>query len=183
VQHRIDKLLKDVDYIHSMLHPMGDPDPNQNLYQAIARKEDAIRATVIQMALAIEDLLDGLFRKRFVGHMPLSEKRVRKGKLASELDDLLEGGRMGFEAKLKLARVLRILTKKQQRRLDKLRSLRNKCAHAWLLDVIRKRGRTPRPTKRLLEHEGKNLFDLKILEDFMHEYSGIYLRLFDKYLS
>ncbi len=40
---------------------------------------------------------------------------------------------MGFDAKLKMARILRIITKSQHRRLDTLRALRNKCAH--FLDV------------------------------------------------
>jgi hypothetical protein len=60
VQHRIDKTLAEVEQIHSLIHPMGDPDPRQNLYNARSRREDAVRVTVIQMSLAIEDMLDGL---------------------------------------------------------------------------------------------------------------------------
>jgi hypothetical protein len=90
---------------------------------------------------------------------------------------------MDFDAKLKLARLLRLVTRKQYGRLDRLRSLRNKCAHAWMLDVVHKRGRKPRPSRRLLEFEGRNLFDLKVLREVMRVYSGIYLKLFDKYLS
>jgi hypothetical protein len=184
VQRRIDKTLAEVEQIHSLLYPMGDSDPRQNLYNARSRREDAVRVTVIQMSLAIEDILDGLFRRTLAGHNPHSKKReYTKQGLARELNDLLEGGRMGFEAKLKLAGVLRLVTKKQQSRLDKLRILRNKCAHSWLLDTIHKKGRKPRPTKRLLEFEGRDLFDMKVLEDFVWEYSRIYLRLYGRYLS
>ena len=52
-----------------------------------------------------------------------------------------------------------------------------------MLDIIRKRGNKPKPPKRLLEYEGQNLFDIKMLERFMHVYSGIYLKLFSEYLS
>lgn len=99
------------------------------------------------------------------------------------LDELLTSGRMGFEPKIKLARILRIVTKNQQSKLDLLRALRNKCAHHWKLDVVRRRGNMGRPAKRLLEYEGRNLFDVNVLKDFMSVYSGIYLKLFEKYLS
>jgi len=181
VEREIRKALADVETIHSFAHPLGDPDPTQNLYMARARREDAVRMTVLQMSLAIEDLLDCLFARVFVGHDPNSKRRVRKGKIFRELEEL--ESRMGFEAKLRLARVLRLITKEQQGKLDRLRSLRNKCAHSWMLDVVHKRGRKPRPTKRLLEYEGRNLFDLKVLGDFMQTYSGVYLKLFLKYLS
>ena len=140
--------------------------------------------TVLQMSLAIDSILDGLFARLFIGHRP-SEKKIpksRMGTLAKELQELLEG-RFGFESKLRLARVLGLVTKSQHSRLDKLRSLRNKCAHSWVLDVIRKRGWRTQPTRRLLEFEGRNLFDLKVLEDFMSVYSGIYLKLYLKYLD
>jgi hypothetical protein len=184
VQRQIDKTLKEVERIHSLLHPSGDPDPKQNLFQARSRREDAVRVTVLQMSLGIEDLLDGLFWRVLAGHDPSSKKRKSKKKgVARELDELLESGRLGFEAKIKLARVLRIVTKEQYGKLNQLRSLRNKCAHEWMLDIIRKRRKKPKPAKRLLEYEGHNLFDIKVLEGFMHVYSGIYLKLFSKYLS
>jgi|SRR5271155_142533 len=106
-QRQINKALQDVEKIQSFLHPLGDPDPKQNLFQSLARREDAVRVTVLQMSLAIEDLLDCLFW------------RVYKN----------------------------------------------------------------RPTKRLLEYEGRNFFELKVLEEFMEVYSAIYLKLFDRYLS
>jgi hypothetical protein len=184
VERQIDKSLEEVERIHSLLHPLGDPDPKQNLFQARSRREDAVRVTVLQMSLAIEDLLDCLFWRVLAGHDPNSKKRKSKKEgVACELDELLESGRLGFEAKIKLARVLRIVTKKQYSKLNQLRALRNKCAHEWMLDIVRKRAKKPKPPKRLLEYEGHNLFDIKVLERFMHVYSGIYLRLFSKYLS
>lgn len=183
-ENALERTLNEVEQIHSFIHPMDDPDPKQNLYQARSRREDAVRITVLQMSLAIEDLLDSLFWKICAGHDPNSKKRRSKKRgVARELDELLESGRLGFEAKIKLARVLRIVTKGQYGKLNQLRSLRNKCAHEWMLDIVRKREKKPKPSKRLLEYEGRNLFDIKMLERFMHVYSGIYLKLFNKYLS
>jgi len=140
--------------------------------------------TVLQLSLAIEDLLDSLFWRVLAGHNPNSKKRrSKKEGIPRELDELLNSGRMGFESKVRLARILRIVTKNQRSKLGVLRTLRNKCAHHWMLNVIRKRGRKNRPTKRLLEFEGRNLFELNVLEEFMKLYSGIYLKLFAKYLS
>jgi hypothetical protein len=183
VQRQTNKALRDVETIQSFIHPLNDPDPKQNLFQARARREDAVRMTVLQMSLAIEDLLDSLFWRVFAGHDPNSNKRRNKSEgIPRQLDELLKSGRMGFESKIKLARILRVVTKNQHGKLDVLRALRNKCAHSWMLDVVRKKKRN-RPTKRLLEYEGRNLFDLKALEEFMRVYSGIYLKLFEKYLS
>lgn len=184
VEREIDKTLKDVEKIHSLIHPLDDSDPKQNLFRARSRREDAVRVTVLQMSLAIEDLLDGLFWRVLAGHEPGSRKRTSKKRgVARELDELLESGRLGFEAKIKLARVLRIVSKGQYGKLNQLRSLRNKCAHKWILDVVRKRRRKPGLPKRLLEYEGHNLFELNVLEQFMHVYSRIYLKLFSRYLS
>lgn len=184
IERQIEKTLKEVEQIQSFLHPLGDPDLKQNLYQARSRREDAVRITVLQMSLSIEDLLESLFWRVFAGHNPNSKKRKSKKRgVARELDELLESGRVGFEAKIKLARILRIVTKNQYSKLNQLRSLRNKCAHEWMLDIVRKREKKPKPSKRLLEYEGQNLFDIKVLERFMHVYSGIYLKLFGRYLS
>jgi hypothetical protein len=185
IQLKIRKILKEVETIHSLAHPLNSDDPESNLFNAKSLREDAVRMTVLQMSLAIESVLDGLFARVFIGHEPGEQegRRRRIGKLAKELQELLEGGRFGFESKLKLARVLGLVTKSQHSRLDKLRALRNKCAHSWMLNVIRKRGRRSRPTKRVLEFNGRNLFDLRVLESFMQVYSGIYLRLFGKYLD
>ena len=184
VEREIKKALQDVEKIQSFLHPLSDPDPKQNLFQARSRREDAVRTTVLHMSLAIEDLLDSLFWRALAGHDPNSRKRrSKKEGIPRELDDLLSSGRMGFESKIKLARILRIVTKEQSSRLDALRTLRNRCAHRWVLNVIRKRGNKNRGTKRLLEYEGRNLFELNVLEEFMKVYSGIYLKMFLKYLS
>jgi len=184
VQREITKTLREVEQIHSLLHPLGDKDARANLFQAKSRREDAVRITILQMSLAIEDLIDCLFWRVLAGHDPNSRKRRSKKRgVARELSELLESGRLGFEAKIKLARVVRIVTKDQYGKLNQLRSLRNKCAHEWMLDVARRREKKPKLSKRMLEYEGQNLFQISVLERFMKTYSGIYLKLFGRYLS
>lgn len=185
IQRRINNALRDVEKIQALLHPLTDDDPTVNLFNARSRREDAVRLTVLQMSLAIESILDGLFWRIFRGYEPGDDGKRRRKKtgLNRELEELLSSGRMGFEAKLKLARVLRFITKKQQSRLDTLSSLRNKCAHRWILDVVRKRGYRNRATTRLLEFENKDLHELGVLESFVRVYSGIYLALFSRYFK
>lgn len=183
IQRQIAEALKDVETIHSFVHPINDPDPRQNLYNARARREELVRLTVLQMSLAIESLIVSNFWRIFAGHDPHSKKRSSKKKgAARELDELLTSGSLGLGAKVKLARVVGLITKKQQSRLHVLQGLRNKCAHHWTLDVVHRRGYKAQRSRRLLEYEGRDLFDLEVLQDFMRVYSGIYLKLYGKYL-
>lgn len=78
IERQVEKTLNEVERIRSFLHPLGDPDSKQNLYQARSRREDAVRITVLQMSLAIEDLLDSLFWRIFAGRDPNSKKRRSK---------------------------------------------------------------------------------------------------------
>ena len=106
-QRLINKALQDVETIHSFIHPLSDSDPKVNLFNARERREDAVRMTVIQMSLAIEDILVSLFWRVFASHDPNSKKRKSKTRgIARELNELLTSGRLGFEAKIKLARVV-----------------------------------------------------------------------------
>lgn len=43
VKRQIKKALADVETIRSFVHPLGDPDPKQNLYMARSRREDPVR--------------------------------------------------------------------------------------------------------------------------------------------
>jgi hypothetical protein len=184
VQDLIRKTLKDVERIHSFVYPHFKTD----LHEARRFREDAVRMTVLQTSLSAEALLDGLFKRAFLSYKPQlrkrneRKKREPRGRRAKELDELLRGGRFGFESKLRLASILGLTTKSEDNRLDKLRALRNKCAHSWALDIIHKRGRKPRPTRRLFEFEGRNLFDLKVLGNFMKIYRDIYLELLLRYV-
>lgn len=183
-EREIRRTLRDVARIHSLIHPVNDKDPRTKLFNARAQREDAVRGLVIQLATAMEDMLDELYRRVFLGYRPAGRNPRRpRGKLAEELDELLETGKLGFDAKLRLARIGGLITKAQYRKLDKLRAFRNKCAHNWNLDVVAKRARKPRPSRRLLEHNGRNLFEIGALEELLSEYGPIYLSMFGKLIA
>ncbi len=76
VQDLIRKTLKDVERIHLFVHPLC----KEELNEARRFREDAVRMTVLQMSLSIETLLDGLFRRAFLGYKPQLRKRSEKKK-------------------------------------------------------------------------------------------------------
>ena len=175
IEREIRRMLREAARIQSLIHPVDDKDPQSNLLNARAQREDAVRGLIIHLATAMEDMLDELYRRAFLGYLPGGRNPKRpRGKLARELDELLETGKFGFDAKLRLARIGGLITKSQYKKLDRLRALRNKCAHSWSLDVVKKRERKPRPSKRLLEHNGRNLFEVGALENLLAEYGPIY---------
>lgn len=183
---KIRQTLSEADLIHNLLHPVDDPDSYFNLRNAESQKEDAVRGLVLHLALAMENILDDLYLRAFLGYRPAINARRPRGKRARILEGILK---LNFSRKLDLARDTGLITKKQYAKLDALRALRNKCAHNWQLDVIQKRGKRrrpgaqPLPTKRLLEHEGKNLFDIGVLKDLLTQYGPIYLSLFRKLMA
>lgn len=184
LKERIRQTLRDVARIQSLIHPVNDKDARTNLLNARAQREDAVRGFVIQIATAMENMVDELYRRAFLGYRPAGRNPRRpRGKLAKELDELLETGKLSFDAKLRLARVGGLITKAQYGKLDKLRALRNKCAHNWNLDVVAKRARKPRPSRRLLEYNGRNLFDIGVLEELLSEYGPVYLSMFGKLIA
>lgn len=184
IERETQRTLQEVARIQSLIHRVDDRDPRTNLRNARSQREDAVRGLVIQLATAMENLLDDLYRRVFLGYRPGSRNpKLPRGKLAREPDELLETGKLNFDAKLRFARIGGLITKKQYRKLDKLRALRNKCAHNWSLDVVKKRERKPRPSKRLLEHNGRNLFEVGVLEELLAEYGPIYVSIFGKLLA
>lgn len=183
-QQRIRKTLREVAKIQALTHPLDYEDESKALFNARGQREDAVRGFVIHLATAMEDMLDQLYRHDLVGYRPASKPPKRpRGPRTRELDDLLESGKLNFDAKLRLARIAGLITKSQYRKLDKLRLLRNKCAHNWILDIVKKRGRKPRPSKRLLEYNGKNLFKVDVLEGLLADYGPVYLSMFEKLIS
>jgi hypothetical protein len=84
-----------------------------------------------------------------------------------------------YDKKVELAFALRLIRQSTKARLNEIGALRNKCAHNWLLNVRLRRGK-PRMTKKppLLQYGGKNLHRVEVLEDFVGDYAGVYLRLY-----
>jgi len=186
ISKEIRRTLKEVGQIQALLHEIDDKNLRTRLYNARSQREDAVRALVIQMATAMENLLNDLFRSAFLGYRPGSKNpkasKKPRGRGARDLDELLESGKLGFDAKLRLALVGGLITRRQYLKLDNLRVLRNKCAHNWILDVGKRRKRGQQ-SRRFLEHHGKNLFKIDTLGDFCTEYGPVYVSLFGKLLA
>lgn len=184
IKREIRRTLEEVERIQSLLYHVDDKDQQLNLDNARSRKEDAVRASVITINLAMESMLDDLFRRFFLGYRPASKKRKRpRGKRAKELDELLVGPRaLGFEAKLRLARVAGIITKRQAGELGQPNKLRNKCSHRWALNVTKRKKRAQKPMP-LLEYKGQSLFKLDALESLYRESGPAYMSMFGKLLA
>ena len=93
IEREIRRTLRDVARIQSLTHPVSDKDLRINLLNARTQRKDAVRALIIQLATAMENMLDELYRRVFLGYRPAGRNPKRpRGKLAKELDELLEGG-------------------------------------------------------------------------------------------
>jgi len=143
------------------------------------KRDDVVRATVLQLHTAIEDLLDQDLRVRVLG------KGRRRSKRARALAKMLRGGgSLGFDMKLNFAQVVGILTAPMIDKLKELNTLRNKCSHNWLLNVVVRRGKKPAaPKAPLLTFRGRDLHKVAVLKDFYIEYGRIYVRLLSRHLD
>ena len=83
-----EKALKDVEAIHSFFYPTNGNDVVVNLYNARSRREDAVRTAVLQMSLAIEDLLGDLIGRPFFAQIKVrpayTGRCARISKIAGE---------------------------------------------------------------------------------------------------
>ena len=85
---------------------------------------------------------------------------------------------MSFKNMIDLCARLGIIPKKTYKDLRELNSVRNECAHSWLLGTWRvARIAGTRKRRYAVEFYGKNLLTPKVLEDeFLPLYSKIYLK-------
>jgi hypothetical protein len=147
------------------------------------KRDDIVRAAVLQLHTGIEDLLDQHITFAIVGR---TRRRPARSQAARSLRSLLVGaGSIGFDRKLTLALALRVITRATRDRLQVLNTLRNKCSHNWLLNVPTRYGRRPAQKKPpLLLYDGRDLHTIAALKDFVDEFGGgIYRKLFIKYLD
>ena len=143
------------------------------------KRDDVIRAAVVQMHTAIEDLLNQIIMSRLLGFTRQKKSRSQSARALEKM--LTGGGSMGFDMKLTFAFALRIIDAKTKARLGVLNTLRNKCSHNWVLNVPVRRGRRPSEKKPpLLSYDGHNLHSVEAFKDFVSEFGGIYLKFYMK---
>lgn len=160
-----------------MLHDTSRASIEDQCYALRGMKEDAVRALILHVSLAIENVLDDLLRIGFLGHAP-SPSEQRRSKGVKVVDEFLK--ELSFYKKLQLARATKIITKRHYNELNELRRVRNACAHRWLLDDDAETASKQRPMPQGLKYRNRSLFEVSVLKHFRSDYGRIYLSLFGK---
>jgi hypothetical protein len=162
-----------------------DGDPAQHASMLERKRDDMMRAAVLQLHTSIEDVLDEHIMCRILEVPAYGRMRLmpsRRGKALRKLLKTADG--LGFEQKLELSVALCIVSDKRRKRLAILNTLRNRCSHFWLLKVPVRKGRRPRQKKPpLLQYEGRDLHQVAAFRDFLAEYGPLYAKMFVEYIS
>ena len=186
VEAKINRLSREIAAIDRFFYGASQDDADRSLHAGMLerKRDDMVRGIVLQLHTSIEDILNtaiicSIFNVKAESRM----QNFRSSKRARALRKLLFGaGSLGFDMKLNLAVSIGIMTATTQEQLTELNTLRNKCSHNWLLRVPVRRGRRPRQQKPpLLQYHGRDLHEVTVLEQFVDEYSPIYLKMFMKY--
>jgi hypothetical protein len=186
VRKKIGRLEREIRSIDEMFYfTEKDGDPLQHAQMLERKRDDMIRAAVLQLHTSIEDILNPHIMCRMLevpAHGRMKLMRARRGEALRKL--LKTAGGLGFEQKLELAVALKIVSDKRRKRLAILNTLRNRCSHFWLLKVPVRKGRRPRQQKLpLLQYEGRDLHKTATFRDFLGEYGPLYARMFVDYIS
>jgi hypothetical protein len=186
LQRKIKRLEREIRSIDEMFYlTEKDGDPLQHAGMLERKRDDMIRAAVLQLHTSIEDVLDSHIMCRMLGvpaHGRMKLMRTRHGKALRKLLKTAEG--LGFEQKLEMAVALKVVSDKRRKRLAILNSLRNRCSHFWLLKVPVRKGRRPGQQKPpLLQYEGHDLHKTATFRDFLREYGPLYATMFVDYIS
>jgi hypothetical protein len=186
VESKIRRLTREIAAIDELFY-RGNENEDRMLFAGMfeRKRDDMVRAAVLQMHTAIEDLLNSMIICRILGIKPEDRGNKQRSHGARALRRMLFGaGSLGFDMKLNFAVALGLLTERTREKLAVLNTLRNKCSHNWLLKVPVRRGKKPKQQKPpLLTYNGHDLHNVDALKDFTAEYGPIYYKLFLKFLE
>lgn len=181
LERKIVRLSEEIAEIESTIYTDADGDAYNQHFLFQQKRNHAIRGVVLELQLAIEDLLNVWLDSFLLQCKPSVRNKVarRKPKLARTIEQLLEGsGALSFERKLDLAEGTGLIRRSEHTKLRELYRVRNKCSHHWLLDIpVRKRIQRNQPKRRLLDYQNRNLFQIEVLKDFVREYGSMYYKL------
>ena len=183
LRRKVSRLKREIDRIDRYFYLSPEGKDLDELAGMLERKrDDVVRSTVLQLHTAIEDLLNSLIVHQVLNAQSGTRKRKLRTVTGRALHKMLFGrGSLGFEMKLNLALVHRVITSNVRNRLLVLNSLRNKCSHNWLLSSPVRRGKRPAQKKPpLLQYEGGDLHKPETLERFYSEFGMVYVKLFMK---
>ena len=180
---RLEREIRSTDELFYLTEKDGDPAQHAGMLER--KRDDMIRAAVLQLHTSIEDVLNEQIMCHVLGvpaHKRMKSMRTRSGKALRKM--LMSADGLGFDQKLDLAAALRIVSDKRRKRLAILNTLRNRCSHFWLLKVPVRKGKRPRQQKPpLLQYEGRDLHQVATFKDFLAEYGPLYAKMFVEYIS
>jgi hypothetical protein len=186
VEATITRLTREIAKIDEVFYMVNETD-DRVLYAGMLerKRDDMVRAAVLQMHNAIEELLNSQIIWTILNVKPEDRTHKMRSKSAQALRSMLVGPRsLGFEMKLNFAVVLGLVRTGTKDRLAELNTLRNKCSHNWLLKAPVRRGKRPKQKKPpLLLYRGRDLHNVDVLEEFLAEYGPIYYKLFGRYID
>lgn len=136
---RLEREIASIDEVFYLLKKEGNPAQHASMLER--KRDDMVRAAVLQLHTSIENILDEQMMCHILGvpaHRRMKLMPTRPGKALRRLLTTAEG--LGFDQKLDLAVALRIASDKRRKRLAILNTLRNRCSHFWLLKVPCERG-------------------------------------------
>ena len=183
IEKRISRLISELNELDEHFYGKSTQKDRDQFAGMLERKrDDVVRAEVLQLQTAIEDILNLLIVDELLEAKSENRSRKLSTKCGRALNTMLYGSQsIGFNSKIKLACSLRIITPKVAVALEQLNTLRNKCSHNWILNAVVRRGKNPKIKKvPLLNYKGRNLHKVLVLKEFLDYYATIYIRLFMK---
>jgi hypothetical protein len=186
VETRIKRLSKEIEEIDKYVYRSHEGE-DRVVYAGMLehKRDDMVRSTVLQVHTSIEDLLTKLLLYCIMDVTEIGQKSRLRTKRAAAIEELISSaGGIGFDRKLTLAVGVGLISAETRSKLRELNRLRNKCSHNWILNALVKRGRRPDQKKMpLLSFRNKDLHKVPVLKEFLSEYSGIYLRLYARWVA
>ena len=170
---RCDRLAKEIEKLVSALYNTSDDDDQLRSENLKTYRAEVMRSFILHLHLSIEDLLRALLFD-FIKKQNRNLTRKATIKLVREMT--------GAELVNWCGR-LNLITETVHRRLLDLNTIRNKCAHNWVLDIPRfknvgARGQRKRKWIPVVMYENKNLLNRKVLlHTFCRIYGKIYINL------
>ena len=123
---RLEREIAEIDKAVYLFESNGDPEQHASMLER--KRDDMIRAAVLQIHTSIESVLDEHIMCRVLEVPRYGRVRLMpspRGKCLRKLLMSAEG--LGFDQKLDLAISLRLISEKRRKRLAILNTLRNRC--------------------------------------------------------
>ena len=182
-EQKIRRLEKEIHQIDEAFYVASDSDNDEAYYYSLeVKRENSVRAIVLQLHLAIEDVLKSSIVDHLLyligRHKGCGIRRPGLRATRASLADIVE--ELNFPNRLKFSRAIGVLEETLYNQLIVLNQLRNKCSHEWLLDTRIPRRRVGRP---VLLFRNRNLWEIEVLKDFIREYGDVYLDVYGHSLA